>query len=55
MFGRDHAVLSEQRLAGVQTPGGCGALRVAAELLKRARPDTTIWVSDPTWARAENR
>lgn len=50
MFGRDHAVLSEQRLAGVQTPGGCGALRVAAELLKRARPDTTIWVSDPTWA-----
>lgn len=36
-------------LVTVQTPGGCGALRVAAELIKRARRDATIWVSDPTW------
>lgn len=50
MFGRDHAVIRDRRVAGVQTPGGCGALRVAAELVKRARPDTTVWVSDPTWA-----
>jgi aspartate aminotransferase len=50
IFGRDHAVVSDRRVAGVQTPGGCGALRVAAELIKRARPDTTVWVSDPTWA-----
>jgi len=50
MFGHGHAVLRDQRVAGVQTPGGCGALRVAAELIKRARPETTIWVSNPTWA-----
>ncbi len=50
MFGRDHGVLKDKRVAGVQTPGGCGALRVAAELVKRARPETTVWVSDPTWA-----
>lgn len=50
MFGRDHAVLKDKRVAGVQTPGGCGALRVAAELVKRARSDATVWVSDPTWA-----
>jgi len=50
MFGREHVVLKDKRVAGVQTPGGCGALRVAAELVKRARGDTTIWVSDPTWA-----
>ncbi|MEQ8233921.1 MAG: amino acid aminotransferase [Gammaproteobacteria bacterium] len=50
MFGADHAVLKDGRVAGVQTPGGCGALRVGAELIKRARPDTTIWVSSPTWA-----
>ena len=50
MFGRDHAVLKDKRVAGVQTPGGCGALRVAAELVKRARADATVWVSDPTWA-----
>ena len=50
MFGGKHSVLKDQRVAGVQTPGGCGALRVGAELVKRARPDATIWVSDPTWA-----
>lgn len=41
------------RLAALQTPGGCGALRTAAELIKRARPDATIWVSNPTWANHE--
>ena len=50
MFGGNHVVVKDQRVAGVQTPGGCGALRVGAELIKRARPDATIWVSDPTWA-----
>ena len=50
MFGGNHSVLKDKRVAGVQTPGGCGALRVGAELVKRARPDATIWVSDPTWA-----
>lgn len=50
MFGAAHAAVREARIAGVQTPGGCGALRVAAELVKRAASDTTIWVSDPTWA-----
>ena len=50
MFGGNHVVVKDQRVASVQTPGGCGALRVGAELIKRARPDATIWVSDPTWA-----
>ena len=50
MFGANHVVVKDQRVAGVQTPGGCGALRVGAELIKRARPDAPIWVSDPTWA-----
>ncbi len=38
-----------KRLRAVQAPGGSGAIRVLAELLKRARPDATVWVSDPTW------
>ena len=50
IFGRDHALISERRIASVQTPGGCGALRVAAELVMRARKDMTLWVSEPTWA-----
>jgi len=37
------------RLAGVQTPGGTGALRLGAELLKRARADATVWIGEPTW------
>lgn len=41
--------LAEGRFAAVQAPGGCGALRVAAELIKTANPSATIWVSDPTW------
>lgn len=38
------------RLSTVQTPGGCGALRVAAELVKRSNPDATVWLSNPSWA-----
>lgn len=37
------------RLAGVQTPGGTGALRLGAELLARAHPDAQVWVGTPTW------
>ena len=44
------AAADNSRLVTLQTPGGCGALRVAAELIRRARPNATIWVSNPTWA-----
>ncbi len=37
------------RIRAAQAPGGSGALRLAAELLKRARPDTKVWISNPTW------
>lgn len=49
-LGPGHAVVSANRAATVQTPGGCGALRLGAELIHRARPETVIWVSSPTWA-----
>lgn len=38
-----------KRITAVQTPGGCGAVRLGAEVLHAAAPDTTVWVSDPTW------
>ncbi len=50
IFGNDHSVLTENRISSALTPGGCGALRVAAELIHHAKPDATVWVSDPTWA-----
>ena len=37
------------RVRAIQAPGGSGALRILLELLRRARPDATVWVSDPTW------
>jgi aspartate/tyrosine/aromatic aminotransferase len=37
------------RIRTAQTPGGSGALRLVAELLRRARPGATVWLSDPTW------
>lgn len=50
LFGADHPVLTEGRLAAVQAPGGCGALRLAGELVQRAAPGATLWAPDPTWA-----
>lgn len=49
LFGAEHSALKANRVRSVQTPGGCGALRVAAELIVRANPNATIWVSNPTW------
>ncbi|MBC7147544.1 MAG: aspartate/tyrosine/aromatic aminotransferase [Thioclava marina] len=37
------------RLACLSTVGGTGACRMGFELARMANPDTTIWVSDPTW------
>ena len=42
--------VSNDRLVTIQTPGGSGSLRVAAGLLLRAKEDTTVWASEPTWA-----
>ena len=42
------ASLGERRVS-LQTPGGCGGLRLAAEFLAQANPDATVWLSDPTW------
>jgi aspartate aminotransferase len=30
-------------------PGGCGGLRLGAELVNRSRPGANIWLSKPTW------
>lgn len=34
---------------GVQTPGGTGAIRLACELLKAAKPDLRVFIGAPTW------
>ena len=39
----------DDRIVGVQTPGGCGALRLGAELINKADSETRIFVGQPTW------
>ncbi|MGH8180569.1 MAG: aromatic amino acid transaminase, partial [Steroidobacteraceae bacterium] len=50
VLGQGHAALTSGRLRTIQAPGGCGALRLGAELILRAAPDAVVHVSTPTWA-----
>ena len=50
VFSEQSTALADNRITGIQTPGGCGALRIGAELLVRLKSDVTVWLSDPTWA-----
>ncbi|HZU50713.1 MAG TPA: amino acid aminotransferase [Sphingomicrobium sp.] len=43
----DHA--GDPRIVGLQTPGGCGALRLGFELLALANPKARVFVGGPTW------
>jgi aspartate aminotransferase len=49
VLGTGSAALAAGRVGAVQTPGGCGALRIGAELIYAASPNARVWVSDPTW------
>lgn len=49
LLGGDCDVLAAGRVSSIQTPGGCGALRIGAEIIQAAVPNTRVWVSDPTW------
>lgn len=37
------------RVTTVMTPGGCGALHLAAKLISQGSPNAKVWVSTPTW------
>src|SRR3546814_15579655 len=39
----------DDRIVVVQTPGGCGALRLGAELIRASGGGTRIYVGQPTW------
>jgi aspartate aminotransferase len=49
VLGPEHPARRHALARTVQTPGGCGALRVGAELIRAAVPSATVHVSDPTW------
>ena len=39
----------DARIVGLQTPGGCGALRLGFELIAQANPNARVFVGTPTW------
>ncbi|MGF1682380.1 amino acid aminotransferase [Photobacterium minamisatsumaniensis] len=50
LFGADSPIISSKRALTAQAPGGTGALRLAAEFIKRQLGDAKVWISNPTWA-----
>jgi aromatic-amino-acid transaminase len=38
-----------QRVVGAQTPGGTGAIHQIMLLVRTSNPNSTVWISDPTW------
>jgi aromatic-amino-acid transaminase len=49
VFGPESPLLAAGRVATSQTIGGSGALRVGAELLKKALPRAKVAISSPSW------
>ena len=44
---------ADKRIAGVQTPGGCGALRLGFQLIAQLNPEAKVLVGMPTWPNHE--
>ncbi len=42
-------LVSDTGIDGVQTPGGCGALRLGLQLLAQVNPDARVLLGTPTW------
>jgi aspartate/tyrosine/aromatic aminotransferase len=49
VFGEGHEAIVAGRAATSHTPGGTGALRVAADLIHKQLPKATVWLTQPTW------
>jgi aromatic-amino-acid transaminase len=49
VLGADSPLLASQRAGATQTPGGTGALRLAADFIAQCLPGRGVWLSNPTW------
>ncbi|WP_137823550.1 amino acid aminotransferase [Pseudomonas sp. D(2018)] len=49
VLGTGNPLEAAGRAGATQTPGGTGALRLAAEFIASQLPGRGIWLSDPTW------
>src|SRR5918911_3721460 len=49
LFGPDSPILAESRAVTAQALGGTGALKIGADLLRRFFPESSVWISEPSW------
>ncbi|MBR7887436.1 aspartate/tyrosine/aromatic aminotransferase [Marinomonas sp. A79] len=49
LLGEDNELITSGRIRSTQTPGGTGALKVAADFISANLAEARLWVSDPTW------
>lgn len=49
LFGKDAAVITDGRALTFQALGGTGALKIGADFLKQLQPESTVYISDPSW------
>ncbi len=49
LFGAEHEVLRDKRVATIQSVGSSGGLKVGADFIKRWFPQSEVWISDPSW------
>lgn len=49
LFGDHSDIISQHRACTAQCPGGTGALRTAADFIRKNTPVKRIWVSNPSW------
>lgn len=54
LFGAENALIAAGRARTAQTPGGTGALRVAADFLATQTSVKRVWVSNPSWPNHKN-
>jgi aromatic-amino-acid transaminase len=49
LFGTDSELITENRAVTVQALGGTGALKIAADFLRKLEPGADVYISDPSW------
>ncbi|MBK0001869.1 amino acid aminotransferase [Erwinia sp. S38] len=54
LFSADSAIISAKRARTAQTPGGTGALRIAADFIANQTSAKRVWVSNPSWPNHKN-
>ncbi len=50
ILGESSDTIKDGRVITAHAPGGTGALRVGADLIRKFNPAAKLWVSSPTWA-----